>query len=66
MAERRGRGRRRRGRGGGRGGENAGALDLTEPYMQPHIFQWEGGGKEVFLVGSFNNWTQIPVNNSLG
>ena len=26
-----------------------------------HIFQWDGGGKEVFLVGSFNGWEKVPV-----
>ena len=26
-----------------------------------HTFQWDGGGREVFLVGSFNNWEKIPV-----
>ncbi len=63
---------RRRGRGGGKGGRRGGrggrnqSADSAEPVMQPHIFQWEGGGREVFLVGSFNNWAKIPVNSSLG
>ena len=31
--------------------------------MLPVVFRWEGGGKNVFLSGSFNNWrTKIPMN----
>ncbi|PAA78419.1 hypothetical protein BOX15_Mlig029389g2 [Macrostomum lignano] len=28
----------------------------------PTVFKWEGGGKQVFLTGSFNSWqTKIPL-----
>ena len=31
--------------------------------MLPVVFRWEGGGKNVYLSGSFNNWrTKIPMN----
>ena len=29
-----------------------------------HTFLWNGSGKEIFLVGSFNNWKKIPVTTS--
>ena len=29
---------------------------------RPTVFRWTGDGKEVFLSGSFNNWTnKIPL-----
>ena len=28
-----------------------------------HIFQWDGGGSVIELVGSFNQWRPIPVTN---
>lgn len=31
-----------------------------------HTFQWDGGGNEIFLVGSFNGWEKIPVNTPNG
>ncbi|XP_059156372.1 5'-AMP-activated protein kinase subunit beta-2-like isoform X2 [Physella acuta] len=35
--------------------------------LLPTVFKWEGGGKEVFLAGSFNNWkTKIPLAKSHG
>ncbi len=26
-----------------------------------HKFSWDGGGKEVFVCGSFNGWEKIPM-----
>ena len=29
----------------------------------PVVFKWEGGGKNVFISGSFNHWSKkIPLN----
>ncbi|XP_038073265.1 5'-AMP-activated protein kinase subunit beta-2-like [Patiria miniata] len=33
----------------------------------PVVFKWEGGGKNVFISGSFNHWaSKIPLNKSQG
>ncbi|XP_071803449.1 5'-AMP-activated protein kinase subunit beta-2-like [Asterias amurensis] len=33
----------------------------------PVVFKWEGGGKNVFISGSFNHWSKkIPLNKSHG
>ncbi|XP_060571073.1 5'-AMP-activated protein kinase subunit beta-2-like isoform X8 [Ruditapes philippinarum] len=38
-----------------------------EERLLPTVFKWEGGGKEVFVSGSFNNWkTKIPLAKSHG
>lgn len=30
----------------------------------PIVFRWDGGGNEVYICGSFNNWeTKIPMTN---
>jgi len=35
--------------------------------LLPTVFKWEGGGKEVFVAGSFNSWkTKIPLAKSHG
>ncbi|XP_005103064.1 5'-AMP-activated protein kinase subunit beta-2 isoform X2 [Aplysia californica] len=35
--------------------------------LLPTVFKWEGGGKEVYVAGSFNNWkTKIPLAKSHG
>ncbi|XP_026852123.1 5'-AMP-activated protein kinase subunit beta-1a [Electrophorus electricus] len=35
------------------------------PLAQPTVFRWTGAGKEVYLSGSFNNWTtKIPLARS--
>ncbi|KAM8849384.1 5'-AMP-activated protein kinase subunit beta-2 isoform 1-T3 [Spinachia spinachia] len=37
----------------------------TGPQARPTVIRWAGGGKEVFIAGSFNNWsTKIPLNKS--
>ncbi len=33
------------------------------PQARPTVFRWAGGAKEVYVSGSFNNWsTKIPLN----
>ncbi|KAL3872836.1 hypothetical protein ACJMK2_036028 [Sinanodonta woodiana] len=47
----------------------ASQTEVEEPKQRllPTVFKWEGGGKEVFLTGSFNNWkTKIPLVKSHG
>lgn len=45
--------------------------DLMEPEPPqkrtvPTVFQWENGGREVLLTGSFNDWkTRIPMSQRL-
>lgn len=37
----------------------------TGPQARPTVIRWAGGGKEVYITGSFNNWsTKIPLNKS--
>ncbi|KAB1255428.1 5'-AMP-activated protein kinase subunit beta-1 [Camelus dromedarius] len=31
---------------------------------RPTVFRWTGGGKEVYLSGSFNNWSKLPLTRS--
>ncbi|XP_041957399.1 5'-AMP-activated protein kinase subunit beta-1b [Alosa sapidissima] len=40
--------------------------DMKNPSQnRPTMFRWTGGGKEVYLSGSFNNWaTKIPLSRS--
>uniref|UniRef100_A0A3Q3WK22 Association with the SNF1 complex (ASC) domain-containing protein n=1 Tax=Mola mola TaxID=94237 RepID=A0A3Q3WK22_MOLML len=40
-------------------------LVKTGPQARPTVIRWAGGGKEVYISGSFNNWsTKIPLNKS--
>ncbi|KAL6468180.1 hypothetical protein MHYP_G00238570 [Metynnis hypsauchen] len=40
-------------------------LVKTSPQARPTVIRWGGGGKEVYIAGSFNNWsTKIPLNKS--
>nr|XP_023013249.1 5'-AMP-activated protein kinase subunit beta-1 [Leptinotarsa decemlineata] len=32
----------------------------------PTVFRWEGGGKNVYISGSFSNWQTIPMVKSYG
>lgn len=32
----------------------------------PTVFKWDGGGKQVFISGSFSNWKSIPMVKSHG
>lgn len=27
----------------------------------PTVFKWEGGGKQVFISGTFSNWKTLPM-----
>lgn len=27
----------------------------------PTVFKWDGGGKQVFISGSFTNWKILPM-----
>ncbi|KAI3375009.1 hypothetical protein L3Q82_021537 [Scortum barcoo] len=39
--------------------------EKTSPQARPTVIRWGGGGKEVYIAGSFNNWsTKIPLNKS--
>ncbi|RLV99958.1 hypothetical protein DV515_00009511, partial [Chloebia gouldiae] len=38
--------------------------DKTPTQARPTVFRWTGGGKEVYLSGSFNNWSKIPLTRS--
>lgn len=29
---------------------------LSEDRLMPFVFRWDGGGREVYLSGSFNDW----------
>lgn len=33
----------------------------TENKMFPTVFRWEGGGKQVFVSGTFSEWKPIPM-----
>ncbi|XP_010886499.1 5'-AMP-activated protein kinase subunit beta-2 isoform X2 [Esox lucius] len=40
-------------------------LVKTGPQSRPTVIRWAGGGKEVYIAGSFNNWGhKIPLNKS--
>ena len=32
----------------------------------PTVFKWEGGGKQVYISGTFSNWKTIPMVKSHG
>ncbi|XP_058850214.1 5'-AMP-activated protein kinase subunit beta-1-like [Acipenser ruthenus] len=39
--------------------------DKAPTHDRPTVFRWTGGGKDVFLAGSFNNWNnKIPLTKS--
>lgn len=38
-------------------------LVKTGPQARPTVIRWAGAGKEVYISGSFNNWSsKIPLN----
>jgi len=37
-----------------------------DPKALPTVFKWDGGGKQVFISGSFSNWKTIPMVKSHG
>lgn len=53
------RGNYRRRRGEGVRGHTPTGLVEADPVMERHIFVWDGGGRDVYLMGSFNNWRKI-------
>ncbi|CAG5116140.1 unnamed protein product [Candidula unifasciata] len=39
----------------------------TTSRLLPTVFKWEGGGKDVYVTGTFNNWkSKIPLARSQG
>lgn len=38
--------------------------DKAPAQARPTVFRWTGGGKEVYLSGSFNNWSKLPLTRS--
>jgi 5'-AMP-activated protein kinase regulatory beta subunit len=32
----------------------------------PTVFKWEGGGKQVYISGTFSNWKALPMVKSHG
>lgn len=32
----------------------------------PTVFKWDGGGKQVYISGTFSNWKTIPMVKSHG
>ncbi|EDL19835.1 protein kinase, AMP-activated, beta 1 non-catalytic subunit, isoform CRA_a [Mus musculus] len=40
------------------------ANDKAPAQARPTVFRWTGGGKEVYLSGSFNNWSKLPLTRS--
>ncbi|XP_039078555.1 LOW QUALITY PROTEIN: 5'-AMP-activated protein kinase subunit beta-1-like [Hyaena hyaena] len=38
--------------------------DKAPAQARPTVFRWGGGGKEVYLSRSFNNWSKLPLTRS--
>ncbi|KAF6278336.1 protein kinase AMP-activated non-catalytic subunit beta 1 [Rhinolophus ferrumequinum] len=38
--------------------------DKAPAQARPTVFRWTGGGKEVYLSGTFNNWSKLPLTRS--
>ncbi|KAM8962182.1 5'-AMP-activated protein kinase subunit beta-1 isoform 1-T1 [Pelodytes ibericus] len=38
--------------------------DKAPTQARPTVFRWTGGGKDIYLSGSFNNWGKIPLTKS--
>ncbi|XP_061173801.1 5'-AMP-activated protein kinase subunit beta-1-like isoform X1 [Saccostrea echinata] len=42
--------------------QSQGDTSIMKPKLLPTVFKWEGGGKDVYITGSFNNWqSKIPL-----
>jgi 5'-AMP-activated protein kinase, regulatory beta subunit len=55
--------------GGGGGGNSSNATeqksDWSDDDTVPTVFRWEHGGRDVYITGTFNNWSrQIPMHRS--
>lgn len=37
------------------------SISSCESSHFPTVFKWDGGGKEVFISGTFSNWKPIPM-----
>ncbi|KAG8455786.1 hypothetical protein GDO86_001832 [Hymenochirus boettgeri] len=35
--------------------------DKAPTQARPTVFRWTGGGKDIYVSGSFNNWGKIPL-----
>lgn len=47
--------------------ENAGpVVDPNKKKALPTVFKWDGGGKQVFISGTFSQWRPIPMVKSHG
>ena len=40
--------------------DNFGAEE-NSPKVLPTVFKWDGGGKQVYITGTFSNWKTIPM-----
>lgn len=41
-------------------------LDAEQPPALPTVFKWDGGGKLVYLSGTFTDWKSLPMVRSHG
>lgn len=41
-------------------------FDLEKQPALPTVFKWEGGGKQVFISGTFSDWKILPMVRSHG
>lgn len=39
---------------------------VTKPPALPTVFKWDGGGKQVFISGTFSEWKVLPMVKSHG
>lgn len=45
--------------------ENKTNIDPSNKVL-PTVFKWDGGGKEVYISGTFSDWTPLPMVKSHG
>lgn len=52
------------------GGDGSAASDgpseEADTKVLPTVFKWDGGGKQVFITGTFSNWKTLPMVKSHG
>lgn len=41
-------------------------LDPDQPPALPTVFKWDGGGKQVYISGTFSEWKSLPMVRSHG
>lgn len=41
-------------------------MDLSKKPALPTVFKWDGGGKQVFISGTFSDWKALPMVRSHG